>query len=207
MIYLTKLFKRKYRRLGIWLLTVILSSIVMNVDAQGGKKKVPVHRSISSSMPSGYSQVGATDLCYKTTSSSIDIQGKFNNQYYGSTFSNGGYKVAMQVGNNSAVSLNPLNGTTNNGVSFRSEVVSQADLARVCYYITNTNNEDVTISLGIHADVMIGNNDYAPIVRKLDMVGNTYGLALLDGNGAQLCVLFGAGLPGVTGISDFWFGY
>lgn len=213
MIYLTKLFKRRYRRLGIWLLTAIFSSIVMNVDAQGGKKKVPVHRSISSSMPSGYSQVGATDLCYnKGVTSyngsfhSIDIQGKFETNYYGSTFSDCGYDVAIQVGNNTATYLDCQSGSTVNGVRFEAEVVAQAELARICYYLTNTNNEDVTISLGIHADVMIGNNDSAPIVRKLDTVGNTYGLALLDGNGAQLCVLFGAGLPGVTGVSDFWFG-
>lgn len=187
----------------------MLSSVVIHVEAQtskGGRKGVPRH-SISSTMLSGYSQIGSTDLCCKITTNSIDIQGKFSNQYYGSTYSNGGYKVAMQVGSNSAQSMNPLDGSTANGVEFRAEVVPQSDLARVCYFVTNTNNEDVTVSLGIHADVMIGNNDRAPIIRKVDTIGNTYGLSLLDGNGAQLCVLFGTGLTGVTGVSDFWFGY
>ena len=192
---------------------VLISFVVVAADAQTPKKARAIMRSISSGMPSGYVQVGNTDLCfsksvysYNGNCHSIDIQGKFDSNYYGSTYSNCGYDVAIQVGNNSAEFLDCLNGSTVNGVKFEADVVAQADLARVCYFITNTNDKDTIVSLGIHADVMIGNNDAAPIVRKIDTIGNTYGLALLDGNGAQLCVLFGTGLPGVTGVSDFWFG-
>lgn len=200
----------------MWLLfSILLCWATLTAHAQvPPKKKNSTRRSISSSMPSGYVQVGNTDLCYNKSAinwygentHSIDIQGKFGSNYYGSTYANGGYRVAMQVGDN-IVDVDCLNGTTVNGVKFESEVMAQADLARVCYYITNTNERDTIISLGIHADVMIGNNDGAPIIRKVDTIGNTYGLALLDGNGAQLCVLFGSGLTGVTGVSDFWFGY
>lgn len=199
----------------MWLLfSILLCWATLTAHAQvPPKKKNSTRRSISSSMPSGYVQVGNTDLCYNKSAinwygentHSIDIQGKFGSNYYGSTYANGGYRVAMQVGDN-IVDVDCLNGTTVNGVKFESEVMAQADLARVCYYITNTNERDTIISLGIHADVMIGNNDGAPIIRKVDTIGNTYGLALLDGNGAQLCVLFGSGLTGVTGVSDFWFG-
>lgn len=146
-------------------------------------------------------------LYYKQSSSSIDIIGTFNSRYYGSTYSNGGYKVAMKVGSNSAVNVDCLNGTTNNGVTFAAAVLEQGELARICYTLTNTNEEDVVISLGIHADVMIGSNDRAPISRRVDSFGSTYGLTLKDGNGAQLCTLFGSGLSGVTSIDDFWFGY
>ena len=197
------------------LLLGMLFSVVINVDAQEPKKAKTrsVHPSITyGSMPYGYTQVGTTDLCFKVVSNysgdsyCIDIQGLFGTNYYGSTYANCGYDVAMQVGDNYATKVECLNGSTVNGVTFAADVIPQADLARVCYYITNTNDEDVTISLGIHADVMVGNNDRAPIKRKIDTIGNTYGLALLDGNGAQLCVLFGSGLTGVTGVSDFWFG-
>lgn len=170
-------------------------------------KKAPATRSVSSSLPSGYHQVGSTMLYYRQSSSSIDIIGTFNSRYYGSTYSNGGYRVAMKVGSSSAVSVDCLNGTTNNGVTFSANVLEQGELARICYTLTNTNAEDVVVSLGIHADVMIGSNDGAPISRRVDSFGSTYGLTLKDGNGAQLCVLFGSGLSGVTSVNDFWFGY
>lgn len=175
-----------------------------NVDDEF--KKAPATRSVSSSLPSGYHQVGSTMLYYRQSSSSIDIIGTFDSRYYGSTYSNRGYKVAMKVGSNSAVSVDCLNGTTNNGVTFSADVLEQGELAKVCYTLTNTNAEDVVVSLGIHADVMIGSNDRAPISRRIDSFGSTYGLTLKDGNGAQLCALFGAGLSGVTSIDSFWFG-
>lgn len=205
-------FSVKYKR-QFWLFLLIgimLSSVVVNADAQKTEKPRSLTRSVSSSIPSGYSQLGSTDIIYKVSSNSIDIQGKYNDKYYGSTYSNNGYKVAMQVGNNSAVNLNPLNGSSSNGVNFSAEIIPQGELGRVCYYISNTTDNDVIVSLGIHADVMIGSNDAAPIRRKIDTIGNTYGLALLNSrtedNPAQLCVLFGTGLPGVTGVDDFWFG-
>lgn len=175
-----------------------------NVDDEF--KKAPATRSVSSSLPSGYHQVGSTMLYYSQSSSSIDIIGTFDSRYYGSTYSNRGYKVAMKVGSNSAVSVDCLNGTTNNGVTFSADVLEQGELAKVCYTLTNTNAEDVVVSLGIHADVMIGSNDRAPISRRIDSFGSTYGLTLKDGNGAQLCVLFGSGLSGVTSVNSYWFG-
>ena len=196
---------------------LLLCSVVLNVDAQGEPKKPRVHRrAISDDMPGGYIQLGTTDLIYNNQvqgyrgyKPSIDFLGKYNGKYYGSTYSNCGYEIAMQVGENAAEYLDCYNGDTKYGVTFAAEVVQQAELGRVCYYLTNTNAEDVTISLGIHADVMIGENDAAPIRRKIDTMGNTYALSLLDGlaeNSAQLCVLFGNGLAGVTGVDDFWFG-
>lgn len=188
------------------LLLVVLSAAVAPMSAQEKKPGSTGARSVTSSVPSGYVQVGNTMLYYKRSSASIDVVGRFGNSYYGSTFSNNGYKVAMKVGGNSAVNVDCLNGTTNNGVSFAASVEPQGELARVCYAVTNTNEADVTVSLGTHADVMIGSNDGAPISRRTDTTGNTYGLTLKDGNGAQLCVLFGSGLSGVSSVSDFWFG-
>lgn len=92
-------------------------------------------------------------------------------------------------------------------MSFTAFVEPQGELAKICYSVANTTEEDVVVSLGTHADVMIGSNDRAPISRRKDTAGNTYGVTMKDGNGAQLCVLFGSGLAGVTGVSDYWFGY
>lgn len=202
-----------FKKIKNWLkgvLWICLISAPLQTYAQEGvneiPQKAPATRSISNSVPSGYKQVGSTLLYYKQSTSSIDIIGTFNARYYGSTYSNRGYKVAMKVGSNSAINVDCLNGTTNNGVIFSAAILEQGELARICYTLTNTNDEDVLVSLGIHADVMIGNNDRAPISRRVDSFGNTYGLTLKDGNGAQLCALFGAGLSGVTSIDSFWFG-
>lgn len=195
-----------FRRIGILLICIIGIFASIPIHAQKKPRNVQL-RSISYSVPSGYIQVGNTMLYYRQTSSSIDVQGCYNGQYYGSTYSNGGYRVAMQVNNGPASQVDCLNGSTISGVSFAASIEPQGELARMCYSVTNTNQEDVFVSLGTHADVMIGNNDRAPISRRIDTTGSTYGVTMKDGNGAQLCVLFGSGLAGVTSVSDYWFGY
>lgn len=197
---------KAYALLRLVFLFVALS-VVGIAAAQEKKPKSQAARSVSSSVPSGYSQVGNTLLYYNQSSYSIDIMGKFGSSYYGSTYSNNGYRVAMKVDSLSAIDVDCLYGTTDNGVSFSASVEQQGELARICYTVTNANENDVTVSLGTHADVMIGDNDRAPISKRTDTIGNTYGLTMKDGNGAQLCVLFGAGLAGVTSVSDFWFGH
>lgn len=177
---------------------------VVDVLAQPPQKKTKPRQATYSSLPGGYYQVGSTQLYYRTFDN-IDVLGYYNSRYYSSTYSNGGYKVSIQVGDN-ATRVNCQNGSTVNGVEFRATIEEQGDLARISYILTNTNDEDVTISIGTHADVMIGNNDRAPISRRVDTFGQTYGLTMRDGNGAQLCVLFGSGLAGVTSVNDYWFG-
>lgn len=178
---------------------------VVDVLAQPPQKKAGPRKSgVYSYVPDGYTQVGNTQLYYQQ-SYSIDVWGKFDSNYYSSTYADGGYNVAMKVGDYMDY-MDCENGSELNGVLFHALVEEQGDLARISYVLTNTNTEDVTISLGTHADVQIGYNDYAPINRRIDTFGQTYGLTMMDGNGAQLCVLFGSGLTGVTSVSDYWFG-
>lgn len=177
---------------------------VVDVLAQPPQKKGPRKSGVYSYVPYGYTQVGYTQLYYRQ-SESIDVWGGFDSNYYSSTYGDGGYYVAMKVGDYTDY-VDCENGSEMNGVQFKAIVEEQGDLARISYVLTNTNTEDVTISLGTHADVQIGYNDYAPIIRRVDTFGQTYGLTMLDGNGAQLCVLFGSGLAGVTSVSDYWFG-
>ena len=54
------------------------------------KPKNAVARSISYSVPYGYSQVGDTRLYYRQNYDGIDIVGDFGGQYYGSTFADYG---------------------------------------------------------------------------------------------------------------------
>lgn len=174
--------------------------------AQKPKPKV-IAKSVYYSLPSGYQQVGNTQLYYAINGYRIDFIGQFQDQYYGSTYSDRGYGVALKVNDGYASEVDCLNGSTISGVQFSAHVEAQGELARVCYNLKNTNNDTVRISLGTHADVMIGSNDAAPITRRIDTQGNPYGMTLSDGNGAQLCILFGSGLKGVTSVSDYWFGY
>lgn len=203
--------KREHYRCRLQLMIVpwivlLLLGVAQNMCAQNEPKKAPARASRYTYLPSGYNQVGSTQLYYKQNSKAIDMIGYYNGYYYSSTYSDYGYKLSVQVGTNSATRVDCLNGTISGGVRVQPSVEQQGELARICYTVTNTNETDVVISLGTHADVMIGSNDSAPIERRIDTFGQTYGLTMKDGNGAQLCVLFGSGLAGVTAVSDFWFG-
>lgn len=202
-----KTFHKKGKtRLPLSLLLPLLFCC-LSLTALGQQKAPSMRAGRYSSLPSGYTQVGTTQLYSKQYSDAIDMIGYYGGYYYSSTFSDYGYKLSVQVGKNSAVRVNCLDGTTNNGVTVQPSIEQQGEFARIVYTVTNANDEDVVISLGTHADVMIGNNDHAPISRRIDTFGQTYGLTMKDGNGAQLCVLFGSGLAGVSAVDDFWFGY
>lgn len=186
--------------------TALTSGVAISpMLAQSLKPKSYDVKSVTTSPGYGYTQVGDTRIYYNQESN-FDIIGRFQNNYYGSTFSNRGYSVALKVNEGSAHILSSY-GETVDGVAYRAWIEPQGELARVCYEFTNLNDSTITVSAGTHADVMIGNNDRAPITRRIDSMGNTYGVTMSDGGGAQLCVLFGMGLKGVTSVSDFWFGY
>lgn len=194
------------KKCAVLLLCSIGIATAIPISAQVKPKKVQT-RSVNSSVPYGYTQVGNTQLYYYKSASTIDVQGCFGGLYYGSTYNNGGYRLAMQVNKGSATIVDCLNGTTVDSVKCIVAIEQQGEFARICYHVTNESSKDAIVSLGTHADVMIGSNDQAPISRRIDTAGNVYGVTMKDGNGAQLCVLFGSGLAGVTSISDYWFGY
>lgn len=203
----------KYDFLRLVLLVVALS-VVGTISAQERK---PLTRSITTGAPpTGYERLGDTQLYYSRklghvyvgniSIGSIDLVGKFGENYYSSTYGDYGYVVAMQVDENEASYVDCLYGSNLNGVTFEANVEQQGELAKVYYTLTNTNEKDVIISLGVYDDVAVGNNISPNISRKIDTMGNAYGMSLVDTSGAQLCVLFGSGLAGVVGCDDFWFG-
>ena len=79
--------------------------------------------------------------------------GYFEGSYYSSTFADRGYYVALKVDDGSAQWVNCTDGSNVDGVTFQAIVEEQAELARVTYQLTNTNDRDVCISMGTHADV------------------------------------------------------
>lgn len=190
--------------LAAWLLMPCWLTASSGAVAQTKKKPAGPFKNVRQSVPSDYTRVGETDL-YVKIGRNIDFYGQFNNQYYSSTYGDNGYRFSLQVNNGSANQLYCSGGSLD-GVNTHTLVAQQGELVRVSYVLTNTNDTTVTIHAGSYADVMIGNNDAAPISRRIDRQGNTYGLSMKDGGGAQLCLLFGNGLAGVSPVSDFWFG-
>lgn len=187
------------------------------LSEKGNAHRLPSTRSVSSSIPYGYERVGDTQL-YARKSGTLDFYGLWGTSYYSSTYADHGYTHILAI-DNTVTQISEFTGDTYylecidettgdiSTILFVPKVEQQGELARVCLTVMNTDTTAHTISFGTYADVMIGHNDRAPISRRLDTLGNTYGLTMKDGNGAQLCVLFGQGLKGVNAVDDFWFGY
>ena len=199
-----------YRLLFVMSMSLISFLGNAQVSKSSLKKGMPQLRSITSNVPSGYSQLGNSTLYYKQTSNSIDLVGQFGNQFYSSTYGNNGYESAVKIDSNQAEPIDSESGTTNNGVTVKMELVDYNGLAQFKYIVTNTSDTEKTISLGGYADVMIGYNDQAPIVKKTYLDGSTYGLQMKNTNEemtSSLVLLFGKGMDGVTPVDDYWFGY
>lgn len=176
-----------------------------------------IAKSVHYDVPSGYQQLGSTDLYYNikiggidagsVSIGSIDLIGKFGNQFYSSTYSDNGYVVAMHVEGQPAVFADCKNGTIVDGVVFSASIEPQGEMAKMVYTITNTNDSiDKIVSVGAYDDAYVGNTINASIAEKKDLFDHVYGISLSDRAGAQLCVIFGSGLVGVTGVDDYWYG-
>lgn len=200
-------------------LLICISGIVISIPSHAQRKspqKVQKRSIYYNQPPKDYSRLGTTDLYYSrkmgnvyvgnVAVGSIDLIGKFGDTFYSSTFNDYGYVVSMEVNQNKAQLVDCLTGSEIDGVTFAADVEQQGDMARVYYTVTNNNNTDAVISLGVYDDVAVGDNIAPNISRKLDSHGTPYGMTLKDYSGVQLCVLFGSGLAGVTGCDDFWFG-
>ena len=197
--------------------TLWLTALATAMAQPDAKKAGPRKANIYTTLPTGYSRVGNT-LLYKmlvTKSSTVqkinctnyDVIGQFGTKYYSSTFGDNGYYAAMKVGSNSAIYLKQ-NGTTTSGtVTATTAIEQQGTMARISYTLRNTGSSAVTVSAGVYADVMIGNNDRAPLERRRTPNGAVYGITMKNGDGSQLCALFGGDMSGVTAADDYWFGH
>lgn len=210
------------KKLTFVLIALIAGAFAMQMNAQEVKEYS--RSTIYSYLPDGFEQVGETsiyyDIDYRRAAGpgyqyGISILGEIDGYYYSSTYQSGGpgagFIAALKVGNNSATYLNALTGTTSNGVTMTARVEPQGEVAaRIVYSLTNNTNEAVTISAGVWGDIMIGDNDFAPLSRLKNNSDETYGIKMKYSNaeGAPLlCALFGEGITGVTAADDYWFGY
>ena len=203
-------------------LLVALVAFALQINAQDEKDHS--RSAIFNDLPAGYEQVGETsiyyDIDYRRAAGAgyqygISILGEINGQYYSSTYEYGGggagFIAALKVDNNNATYLNALEGTTSNGVTMTARIEAQGDVAaKIVYSLKNNNSQAVTVSAGVWGDVMIGNNDYAPLSCLKNNNGETYGIKMKynnDDGAPLLCALFGEGITGTTPADDYWFGY
>ena len=155
----------------------------------------------------------------------VSLLGEIDGVYYGCTYGdtrryNGigaGFLAALKVDENDAQFMNVESGMVNNGdnssnhgVTMTARLEPHGEVAaKIIYTLTNNNEKAVTVSAGVYGDIMIGNNDYAPLERLVHE-GDTYGLKMkqsLEDGAPLFCALFGEGVTGVTPVDEYWFGF
>ncbi len=202
------------KRVGKWsflsLFVLFLCAGMVNANAQPPKKAGAKKASRYYQLPSGYQQLGNSTLYFRIGDNSFDLLGQFGEYYYSSTYGDYGYSSSFQVDGGSSDWINMVNGTTINGVTGKISMEEWSGLSIIKYTFENTTDEDHLVSTGTRADVMIGDNDRAPIIRRNFPDGQTFGLVMAydhSENPASLVLLFGEGLNGVDPVDNYWFGY
>lgn len=215
------------KKLTLLMLLLIAGAFAMNAQDE----KEPMRSAIFNTLPSEFTQLGNTSIYYSITQRTaagpgnivgVSILGEINDQYYSSTYeANGwffgypqragaGFLAAFQVEGYDAVQVNAATGTTSHGVTFNTSLEPQGEVAaRIIYTLTNTNDVPVTVNAGVWGDIMIGDNDAAPLERLKNKQDYVYGIKMKYRNAPGtplLCALFGEGVTGATPISDYWFG-
>ena len=215
------------KKITILMLALVAFSFAMHAQ----DVKPPMPSAIFDNLPSEFTQLDNTTIYYSIQErtavgpgdiTAVSILGKIGNQYYSSTYeanswfglvkrAGAGFLSAFQVNDNNAVQVNAATGTTSNGVTCTTSLAAQGDVAaKIIYTFTNTNDEAVTINAGVWGDIMIGDNDAAPLERLRNSLEAVYGIKMKysTAQGAPLlCALFGEGVTGATPIDDYWFGY
>ena len=219
------------KKLTLLLLALLAGTCAMQVNAAPGK--APMRSSIYTTLPSGFQRLGSTSIYYSIDRRQaagpgyqygISLLGRIDNKYYSSTYQpedqswlfpedrpGAGFIAAFQVNNGTAAYLDALNGTTSNGVRMTARLEGQGEVAaRIIYTLTNTTNQAVTVNAGVWGDIMIGDNDEAPLEKLTTSTGATYGIKMKYSNTENtplLCALFGEHLTGVTPADKYWFGF
>ena len=224
----------------ITVLLFVMAAALCGLQVSAQPAKAPARSNVYNYLPSGYIALGTYDnpnhIYYSTQRQTavpqgnvygISIIGEVDGKYYSTTYAKAnsdnssnagaGFIAAMKVGSYDAVICNCQSGTTSNSVNFSARVEPAGEYAARIIY-TLTNNAwflDRTISLGVWADIMIGDNDNAPIYCLRNDQGKVYGLDMKykteeeAAEGEKIPVftaIFGGGLTGVIPVDDYWFG-
>ena len=218
-------------------ITVLLFALIAGAFAMQAIEKAPMRATIYPTLPDAYTQLDDSKIYYSiadryfagvnrlfTTSgpgqqNAISILGEIDGQYYSCTYGStqrddgcgSGFLGAFKVGSYDAVYLHSKNGTTSHGVTMTAAIEAVGEVAaRIVYTLTNNNDQAVTVSAGVYADIMIGNNDNAPLYEMKDEQKRVYGMKMKESiadDAPLFCALFGEDVTGVTAADDHWFGH
>jgi len=217
----------------ITFLLFVMAAVLCGLNVHAAPAKAPMRSAIFSTLPDGYSRLGNTSIYYNVSQreaagpgyqTGFSILGKIGNYYYSSTYEpneshlfyteyrpGAGFIAAFRVNDGAARYLNASTGTSGDGVMVTARIEPQGEVAAlIIYTFVNNNNEAVSVDAGVWGDIMIGDNDQAPLERLNTSTGNTYGIKMKYSNNANtplLCALFGEHLTGVSPADDYWFGF
>lgn len=106
-------------------------------------------------------------MYYSNTGSYFNIKGLDNGNLIQTTYADRGYRTASSVGGGSKVSWNSAGEIAMGNSLYGSREISlvyNGRYAKIIYTVTNKGSSAQSFKVGSSADVMIGNNDCAPVV-------------------------------------------
>ena len=223
---------------------IVMAAALCGMQASAQLAKGPARSAIYPALPPNFIALGTYDnpnhLYYSTQEqhgipvgyvNGLSIIGEVDGKYYSSTYAKldnesdgiysnpgAGFIAAMSVDGilTSPVICNCQTGTSSNSVNFSARVERAGEYAaRIVYTLTNNAwLTSRTVSLGVYADIMIGDNDSAAVYCLRNDQGKVYGLDMKykrdeDAQPGEkvpvFTAIFGAG-SGVTPVDDWWFG-
>ena len=147
-------------------------------------------------------------MAYYLGTDMFDIIGKYDGNWKKTTYSSGGFKTYLKVGDTTQC-VKPA-GTTVDGVTASIHVAftNEGKTLKINYVVDNPDGK--TFSIGTGADIQIGSDDSAAIT----LLENGGGFKMVsdyssDKNASDEYAqfnFFGKGYTGVTDVSDFWYG-
>jgi len=222
------------RKITVLLLLAVTALCSVQLSAKNGPDIPDPMRSDSyNSIPSYFHSLGDGNHMYyhidrrriagPEYQRAVCLLGEINSRYYSSTYGKydyfqgddgrgGGFLAALKVDQNPAAYVNSATlFDSGYGVTLKTDVQGQGEVAaRIIYTLTNNLDREVTVQVGVYADIMIGNDDEAGL-KYMEHDGEPYGLRLKgkQQNGIYpiMSVLFGEGVTGVTPCDQHWFGF
>lgn len=123
---------------------------------------------------------------------SIDVQGKYNDEFIQTTFGNYGYEYAMESLKDASVGL-------------AAQFIANGRYVQLLYTITAGQKAITEGKFAVHADVQIDDDDDAAI-ETITADGKVIGISMKDSEGAQFSLYFRDAV-GITEDADtYWFG-
>ena len=149
--------------------------------------------------PGGYTADDTETMAYRQSSDSttIDVKGKYNDEWIKTTYNDIGYEVATS-------------GLDGADVSASAAFINNGQYVQLSYTVTAGDSGVTDGKLAVHADVQIGGNDYAA-VEVIQDGGKIIGLKMVDDNSSNSSYnaqfnLYFDGTGGVTPVDTYWFG-